>query len=415
MTSYLEKRALYPALIDEAPIRNLFNVVVIPCYNEPDILDTIRSLQKCEPPKRSVEVLIVINSSKQEEESILLQNERSVTEIKNFKNENPNLFFEIHVLHVKDLINKTAGVGLARKIGMDEAIYRFDYVDKKNEIETVGVITCLDADCTVDVNYLIEIEKSFLSNTKCPGASIKYAHDIDSDESNTKEIIDYELHLRYYNQGLKWSGFPFAFQTVGSSMVVRSNEYQRQGGMNKRKAGEDFYFLHKFIQLDGFHHIDSTTVRPSSRSSDRVPFGTGRAMLQMKEIDFMTYKFSAFIALKDFLDRLDELYSNRNDIQAFVESFESSLSDYILKKSDYLEDWQNIMNNTSSLISFKKRFFVWMNAFWVMKFLNYHKIEQGGGETLENASKLFEMLSSNNEAIESKKDLLESYRLLDRE
>ena len=73
--------------------------------------------------------------------------------------------------------------------------------------------------------------------------------------------------------------FPFAFHTIGSSMAVRASSYMRQGGMNKRKAGEDFYFQQKIIPLCGFTECNSTVVYPSPRPSYRVPFGTGRAML----------------------------------------------------------------------------------------------------------------------------------------
>ena len=35
-------------------------------------------------------------------------------------------------------------------------------------------------------------------------------------------------------------------------MAVRADAYLRQGGMNRRKAGEDFYFLNKFMVLGGY-------------------------------------------------------------------------------------------------------------------------------------------------------------------
>lgn len=46
--------------------------------------------------------------------------------------------------------------------------------------------------------------------------------------------------------------------------------------MNQRKAGEDFYFLHKFSILDQLGEINVEIVLPLARSSDRVPFGTGK-------------------------------------------------------------------------------------------------------------------------------------------
>src|SRR4029434_9989987 len=93
-----------------------------------------------------------------------------------------------------------------------------------------------------------------------------------------KAIAAYELHLRYYLQALRTAGFPHGYHTIGSSMAVRARTYMEQGGMNRRQAGEDFYFLHKLIPLGGFTELNSTTVYPLPRPSNRVPFGTGRAV-----------------------------------------------------------------------------------------------------------------------------------------
>ena len=75
----------------------------------------------------------------------------------------------------------------------------------------------------------------------------------------------------------------------------------RQGGMNKRQAGEDFYFLHKIIPLGHFGEINTTRVIPSPRPSDRVPFGTGRAVRDyLATHKFETYPLEAFRDLKQF-------------------------------------------------------------------------------------------------------------------
>jgi len=45
------------------PIKGASIFVVIPCYNEPDILTTLNSLAACNPPTAEVSVLIVINDA----------------------------------------------------------------------------------------------------------------------------------------------------------------------------------------------------------------------------------------------------------------------------------------------------------------------------------------------------------------
>ena len=56
----------------------------------------------------------------------------------------------------KELNTKQAGVGLARKIGMDLSLTIFDYSK-----DTKKLIICLDADCTVSQTYLTNIINDF--------------------------------------------------------------------------------------------------------------------------------------------------------------------------------------------------------------------------------------------------------------
>src|SRR5690606_5551781 len=132
-------------------------------------------------------------------------------------------------------------VGLARKIGMDEALRRLDRAGRLD-----GVIACFDADCTCDPNYLVEVERFFRENPKAPGCSIYFEHPLSgpAEPGIYQAVARYELHLRYYIEALRHAGFPHAFHTIGSSMAARASAYLQQGGMNKRQAGEDFYFLH---------------------------------------------------------------------------------------------------------------------------------------------------------------------------
>ena len=272
-------------------------IVVIPCFNEKEITRTLDSLNKCQTPACKVEIIIVVNQSEIIPEEIKNQNELSVSEIGAWTEVNES-FFNVYTLFEQALPKKHAGVGLARKIGMDEAVMRFESINKD------GVIVCLDADCTVEENYFTEIENHFNKYPKTPGCSIKYAHPLkgnDFDDYHYEGILNYELFLRYYNLALKHCGVPYAFHTVGSSMAVKSSAYQKQGGMNKRKAGEDFYFLQKIIELGHFTELNSTTVYPSPRTSDRVPFGTGKAindfLNQENKEAYLTYSFDSFLVL----------------------------------------------------------------------------------------------------------------------
>ncbi len=64
-------------------------------------------------------------------------------------------------------------------------------------------------------------------------------------------------------------------------------------------------------QIGEFTEINDTSVYPSSRTSDRVPFGTGRAMLEWEdglEKRNSSYHPESFLLLKVFLDMLPEIF-----------------------------------------------------------------------------------------------------------
>ena len=135
----------------------------------------------------------------------------------------------------------------------------------------------LDADCKVDDNYLCAVVDEF-NKKNLSAATINFSHDVSGTGELTEAIIPYEIFLRYYVLGLKYAKSPYAFHTIGSTIAIDHNAYIKAGGMNKKKAAEDFYFLQKVAKNYEIKKIISTTVYPSSRHSWRVPFGTGRSV-----------------------------------------------------------------------------------------------------------------------------------------
>jgi len=172
---------------------------------------------------------------------------------------------------------------------------------------------------------------------------------------------------------LRYAGHPHAFQTLGSSFAVRAGTYTAQGGMNKRKAGEDFYFLHKVIPLGNYGEINGTCIHLSPRPSDRVPFGTGaavRKMLLTGELQWMTYHFDAFRDLNALFGRVPLLYSSSKETtREIYHILPASLSEF-LAPDDFAENIEECRTNSATEASFSKRFFRWFNVFLVIKFLN---------------------------------------------
>ncbi len=168
-----------------------------------------------------------------------------------------------------EMPEKEGGVGFARKIGMDLALNYFDYTKA-----TAKILVCLDADCLVSENYLTELDK--IGRQKYSAGYFDYEHRLPDDDEEKKAIITYEIFLRYYVHGLKYASSPYAFDTIGSTMFCDVESYIKIGGMNKKKAAEDFYFMEKLAKITGIIKVSTAKVFPSARRSWRVPFGTGQ-------------------------------------------------------------------------------------------------------------------------------------------
>ena len=367
---YIDRNINYPAFVKELPSSNLGMIVVIPCYDEPELLNTIRSLAACLQPANDVEVFVVVNQSEQSPERVRLQNRQTIEELAEWSlNHHP--FFKLHVLAPSPFRKKHAGAGLARKTGMDEAVRRFAELEKPE-----GLIISLDADTFVAPNYFIELEAYFRTHEKAVGATIKFRH-------RTEELTNlrhrqgmqlYEAYLRYYKQAMEFTGFPHAIYTVGSAFAVRVEAYVKQGGMNRKQAGEDFYFLHKLTQLGPIEEINQTTVFPSARLSNRVPFGTGPVLNKWLEGDESlrkTYHFQSFKDLKCLFELLPALYkSTAVEIPPLLEQLPKPVVSF-LKDDNFEEALAEIRSNSSKYDRFRKRFFLYFNAFKILKYLNF--------------------------------------------
>ena len=345
------------------PSKDLKIIVVIPSYNEKNIQPTIDSLfLKQDDFSFNVEVIVLINNSKSEIEEIKEQNLLTLKTLQNLSETYSKSNMHLIPVLIGDLDAKHAGVGWARKLGMDIATQRF------RTINFNGTIVGLDADTVVESNYLNSIY-SFFSNNNFNAASIYFEHPITGDsfsDVHLEQIKYYELHLRYYKNSLKYSNLPYSFHTIGSAFALTASAYARQGGMNRRKAGEDFYFINKLIKGEIFGEINDTIVMPSPRVSNRVPFGTGRAILEglnTKKDLSLTYDFQSFEVIHSWINRIetkDFKYGN------FPEILKAYMGEEI-----WIKHHTTMLNNTNSHKSYLKLFYNIFDAFWMLKFIHY--------------------------------------------
>ncbi len=408
LLAYLKKQQFQLPVLTTKPKLDLGLVVVIPVHNEPNIEPTLTAIASCTPPECAVEVLLVFNSSATADEAIKAQNRRGVEVLELFKS-TYNGPFTFYALVNEELPPKHAGVGLARKIGMDEAINRFILAENEE-----GIICCFDADATCTRNYMQEVFNHFQRYPKQVACSIHFEHPLAGGEFSPtiyEYIIDYELHLRVYKNAMKYAGLPYAFHTVGSSMAVKAIDYGKQGGMNKRKAGEDFYFLQKFIQLGKVGEITSAKVIPSPRISDRVPFGTGRAIgerMESKSATYDSYAMDSFHLIKKVVDALPSIYSDDQQVTLLPSIF---LAYYGTDK--LLEVVQSARKETTNYTNFVKRFYRFFDAFQVLKFVHYLRDHHYPNQPIGEVA--LELIQVNGYADKwtTNKELLEVFRKID--
>jgi hypothetical protein len=344
----------------EDPDPALRACVVIPANNEPNLIRTLQSLFKAsQQVDKKLEVIVVLNKGINNEPykaPFGPQQFYKLRELDIVRNYNG---MRVFTLLLDNLPGKYAGVGLVRRIGMDLASTRVGR-DKP--------IFALDGDCLISENYFLRALDYFSSTLETDLTHFQFVHQETTEgRSGCSPVVLYELHLRCYKLALAWAGHPHSVYTIGSSFAVRAEAYQMSGGMNRRKAGEDFYFIQKYVERGTYRFLPEVTVYPSGRISERVPFGTGKAIKDLKGgHPQLTYHWDSYRIVQDFLSGMEEWYRSGLDLTRL----DHRLKEF-LKKERIESNWLEALEHSTSFDSFQKRFFKWFNAFRAMKCLHY--------------------------------------------
>lgn len=345
-------------------------IVVIPCYDEPDLSVTLQSLLDCEIPETNVLVSIVFNSGVLSDEDAVRRNRLSYEKTALFAEKHFTSHLCFLPLLFENLPRKHAGVGLARKIGMDLSVEYFLKAENPR-----GIIGSLDADCMVSENYFTGIYRAFEEDPRLCGTVHNFLHRVENNDPVMENAArQYEAYIRYFRDMLKFTGFPYHYHTIGSAFAVSADAYVRAGGMGRQQGGEDFYFLQKIFALGPVKELDNVYVYPMARFSSRVPFGTGPAL--QKIIDepdgrMKVYSRQSFGELKRFFDLKDTFFrQDKNIIETSIQNLHPSLVRFIMD-TDFMDAIEDCNKNCATPASFRKRFFHHFNAFRIIKYLNY--------------------------------------------
>jgi len=382
--TYLERQSPNPWKLEWLEKNGISNIIVVPAIAEFENLDTLLTSFVNNKPDyfSSTLVIFVINNKPTNSMEVKESNNKSLKLLHSIIRQkdigNPlvrkviDSDLGIALIDAsskgKELSEKDSGVGLARKTGLDLALTVFDY-----SIEKKKIMICLDADCKVDKDYLNTVVDEF-NNKNLFAATINFSHDVSETGELTEAIIPYEIFLRYYILGLKHANSPYAFHTIGSTTAIDHNAYIKAGGMNKKKAAEDFYFLQKVAKNYKINKIVSTTVYPSSRHSWRVPFGTGRSIsrfLSNNRNEYLLNDPIVFDVLKEWLILFND--KNTIDTKHLVDEagkINKKLKSFLIQRK-FPEQWDRILKNSKNSRQLQYQKLNWFDGFKTLKLVHH--------------------------------------------
>lgn len=371
-TAYLNKQSADDVwTINETPSRTFSGAIVIPSLAEAVNLPlTLESLSRnpADLLDRFI-ILVVVNQRADASEAETADNLETLGRLPLWKQQYClNNLFWLDAASPGRALPAREGVGLARKIGLDLALAFLDYRHGN------PLLICLDADTLVQPDYLPAIIRHF-SVSPAGGASIPYCHRPASSQAGQSAIDRYELFLRVYVLGLELAGSPYAFHTVGSAMACTASAYVASGGMNRRLAGEDFYFLQQVHKTSIVARLSGTVVHPSPRSSHRVPFGTGRSvgdMLIEGEQRLLFYQPVVFSIVGDWLALVVEQSDAATASLLNGAALISPVLHDFLEQAGFRDAWENLRKHNRDAVKRTAAFHGWFDAFRTMRLI--HKL-----------------------------------------
>lgn len=348
-------------------------IVVVPAISEYENIQKLLASLEAADQKYAGKILLifVVNNLKSSGNEVKRENQKTLEFLRSFlRDKNSRNSFSLGFIDAasegNELDEKNGGVGLARKIGMDTALSLFNYESSKKKI-----LVCLDADCTVSQNYFTEIYEAF-NRQNLSAAVTSFQHPLSNNE-NQEAILCYEIFLRYYVLSLRFAHSPYAFHTIGSTIICDVESYIKVEGMNKQKAAEDFYFLEKLAKNVSIGKINNAVVFPSSRGSWRVPFGTGQRVnrfLSKIQNEYLLYNFNSFLILKEWLQIFLSNNFTAEEYLSEAKKIHKSLFEF-LNEHKFGQRWSDILRTAKSDEQLRRQKNIWFDGFKTLKLIHY--------------------------------------------
>lgn len=389
---YLEKKSFYKPEEINFSQNNFSEIAIcIPVCNEyPTFMNTLKSISiSCAVANTKVHVVCCVNNKINSSEKILQNNQRMIYELNRIANaENNSLektLLKVCVLDYtkENTFTEKQGVGWARKIAMDYAL-----------VNGAKVLASLDADTLVDENYILQLKYFLEQKMNC--ATMNFFHkriENFSDDNNENQnsiqlnlaIQHYEDYIKNHSKKLAECGTPFCYSALGCIIVCSDKMYCECGGMKNKLAGEDFYFIQEMIKnvisknpkkILNPIEVLQTTVMPATRFSDRVLFGTGKALEEIVEGNFSKaklFKDEEYLEIKNFINLFNDLNKKKFPLELQREAEKKCRRlYYFLYEDGFFDDWKSIVaNNQKSSEKLEIAFHCKFDGLKIIRALHY--------------------------------------------
>lgn len=292
----------------------------------------------------------------------------------------------IDLEHIEGATPKSEGVGRARRVGCDLALWLI----WQGHIESEWIYSC-DADAQWPSHYL---SQSWPSDAA--GIALPFQHVGDSEAPLNQATLVYELWLHHYISGLEFSASPYAFHTLGSSCGFNARCYAAVRGMPLRAGAEDFYLLNKLAKMGQIFRPAGPPVLIQARASDRVPFGTGPAVARLMasgkpQLTPFFYHQNNFNALKQVLKCFPQWLTrqepeiHQNLLRLLPEALADAATAQLLKLG-LPKAIKHARSNSENVQQRERQLHTWFDGFKTLKFLNGLRDSTSGHQNLLQVS-----------------------------
>ena len=366
-TKYIKRECSFTyGQIHKSPkLKTYQTFIIIPCYAELDyIFKTLDSINNQNTKYlESCLIVIVINNSNQDSNKVKENNQKTFDDLQvkkyNFE------FITIDCFSQKNVLDsKIAGVGMARKIGLDYCLMLGENAD--------SLLCSLDADTPIHNGYLNHIISRF-NEYKYGACVVNFKHQASKDIIIENGIRKYESILKNIAKQIDNTGSPYGYVSLGSTIICTIKSYVACGGMSKKKATEDFYFLQSLAKYTEIKKIKKILTFPSSRNNQRVYLGTGFRMNEYKknnQFKDLEYSKQSFEKLKDLIALVNSSWDNEFNVfyKKLIEVSNNKTIDFLIEKK-IKTVWNNMRKNSKNKNQFILFFHQWFDALMIIQLL----------------------------------------------